>query len=123
MAIIDSWNDVQDENYCPDTGFDDVHDQESEGFELVFCEEDDFGDGKTEEEYAYADPDWNRSINEKLDLSATCKRENIHMIRIVSYVVEVAGKRSIIHLIADILSPEYKHTLRQSKQGYQKQLE
>jgi hypothetical protein len=89
----------------------------------VFCEEDDFGDGKTEEEYAYADPDWNRSINEKLDLSATCKRENIHMIRIVSYVVEVAGKRSIIHIIVDILSPEYKHTLRQSKQGYQKKLE
>jgi hypothetical protein len=89
----------------------------------VFCEEDDFGDGETQEEYAYADPDWNRSINENLDLSATCKRENIHMIRIVSYVVEVAGKRSIIHIIVDILSPEYKHTLRQSKQGYQKKLE
>ena len=45
------------------------------------------------------------------------------MIRIVNYVVEVAGKRSIIHIIVDILLPEYKRTLRQSKQGYQKQLE
>jgi len=123
LAIIDSWNDVQDENYCPDTGFDDVHDQESEGFELVFCKEDYFGDGETQEQDADANPDWNRSINEKLDLTATCRRENIHMIRIVNYVVEVAGKRSIIHIIVDILLPEYKRTLRQSKQGYQKQLE
>jgi hypothetical protein len=89
----------------------------------VFCEEDYFGDGETQEQDADANPDWNCSINEKLDLTAACRRENIHMVRIANHAVEVAGKRSIIHIIVDIRLPEYKRTLRQSKQGYQKQLE
>jgi hypothetical protein len=89
----------------------------------VLCEEDDFGDGETQEENTYADPDWNRSVTGKLDLTATWERENIHMICTVNHGVEVAGKRSIIHIIVDISLPEYERTLLQSKQGYQKKLE
>jgi len=72
----------------------------------VSCEEDDFGDGETQEEHAYADPDWNR-----------------YMIRIINYTVEVAGKISIINIIVEIFMPEYNGTLREGEQGYQKKLE
>jgi hypothetical protein len=45
------------------------------------------------------------------------------MIRMVNDIDEIAGKRSIVHIIVDISLPDHQDTLRKPEQTYQKQLE